>query len=89
MKKDEGFFRTGTDSNPGFLYSHNEQKGMFRGEYIVTHKPTLKKVRSVVWCSNFKALRGLCLIWSSMLPDLWSYSPSYKGVVASNLGTTR
>jgi hypothetical protein len=59
----------------GVSYSHTEQKGMVKCEYMWKHHPTKKVGNKTVWVSNFAGFYGLCRAWSESLPEQWFYLP--------------
>lgn len=71
-KNTEGLFRIGGQHG---LYSHKEQKGMIKCEYMWKHHPTGKSGKTTMWVSTISDLFYLCRVWSESQPTNWFYMP--------------
>ena len=59
----------------GCLFSHTEQKGMAKCEYMWKHHPTKKSGKTIVWVTSFAHLITLCKFWRGQQPLNWFYLP--------------
>jgi len=56
----------------GCLYSHKEQKGMLKCEYMWKHHISGKSGKTTVWVSCLEHLAILCEAWRN---NFWYYLP--------------